>query len=114
MTTVPASTETPVDTLADTLRQMLAALENERQSLAALDIDALVLSAHDKHGLCNALEGTRPEAIDPECRSLLEAARHQNEVNRKVRNLLAANVAARLDALTSAPGLYTAPQARRA
>ena len=100
--------------LADTLRQMLAALESERQSLAALDLDALVLSAHDKHGLCSALEGTGRDAIDPECRSLLEAARHQNEVNRKVRNLLAANVAARLDALTSAPGLYSAPQARRA
>lgn len=100
--------------LVDHLRQMLAALEHERQALAAMDIDALMLCASDKHGLCSALETSTPSAVDGECRTLLEAARHQNEVNRKVRNLLAANVAARLDALTRSPGLYSAPQARRA
>lgn len=107
--------------LAGNLRQMLAVLETERQALAAMDVDALVLSAQGKHGLCSELLGgelaggdSESAAIDAECRSLLEAARHQNEVNRKVRNLLAANVAARLDALTRNPGLYTAPQARRA
>jgi hypothetical protein len=100
--------------LAENLRQMLAALDGERQALAAMDIDALVLSADDKHDLCSALADHAPSQIDSECRTLLEAARHQNEVNRKVRNLLAANVAARLDALTRSPGLYTAPQARRA
>ena len=42
------------------------------------------------------------------------AARRLNEVNRQVRNLLAANVAARLDALTRSPGLYTGPRARTA
>jgi len=93
---------------------MLAVLDTERQALAAMDVDALVLSAQGKHGLCGELAADQSPAIDPECRSLLEAARHQNEVNRKVRNLLAANVAARLDALTRNPGLYTAPQARRA
>lgn len=100
--------------LAEHLRQMLAALDGERQALAALDVDALLLCAADKHGLSGALEAASPAQIDGECRTLLEAARHQNEVNRKVRNLLAANVAARLDALTRSPGLYTAPQARRA
>ncbi len=110
--------------LAGNLRQMLAVLETERQALAAMDVDALVLSAQGKHGLCGEilggeilggeLAGGDNAAIDAECRSLLEAARHQNEVNRKIRNLLAANVAARLDALTRNPGLYTAPQARRA
>ncbi len=93
---------------------MLAALNGERQALAAMDIDALFLCAAEKHSVCGALEGTEPAQIDTECRGLLEAARHQNEVNRKVRNLLAANVAARLDALTRSPGLYTAPQVRRA
>jgi hypothetical protein len=100
--------------LAEHLRQMLAALDAERQSLATMDIDALLLCADEKHVLCSAIEGATPDRIDGECRTLLEAARHQNEVNRKVRNLLAANVAARLDALTHSPGLYTAPQARRA
>jgi hypothetical protein len=37
---------------------------------------------------------------------LLDAARRLNEVNRQVRNLIAANVAARLDALTGSPALY--------
>lgn len=101
-------------TMAAELRLMLAALDAERQALAAMDIDALLLSAADKHGLCSLLAAATPPQIDGECRTLLEAARHQNEVNRKVRNLLAANVAARLDALTKSPGLYTAPRARRA
>ena len=102
------------ENLAEHLRQMIAALEGERQSLAAMDIDALLLCAGEKHSLCSAIDKASPDQIDGECRTLLEAARHQNEVNRKVRNLLAANVAARLDALTRSPGLYTAPQARRA
>nr|WP_283773462.1 flagellar protein FlgN [Altererythrobacter sp. KTW20L] len=93
---------------------MLAVLEAERQALAAMDVDALVLSTQTKQELCSELTDGEGPAIDAECRSLLEAARHQNEVNRKVRNLLAANVAAQLDALTRSPGTYTAPQARRA
>ena len=93
---------------------MIAALENERQALAAMDLDALSLAGTDKLRLCGALEGHGPADLDAECRGLLEAARHQNEVNRKIRNLLAANVAARLDALTSSPGLYTGPRVRRA
>lgn len=96
--------------LADHLRQMLAVLESERQALAALDVDALVLSTQDKHGLCAVLEARGADGLDAECRTLVEAARRKNEVNRKVRNLLAANVAARLDALTAAPGTYQAPR----
>lgn len=102
------------ETLLGNLRQMLAVLEIERQALAAMDVDALMLAAQEKGSMCSALEAGRPDVIDAECRGLLEAARHQNEVNRKVRNLLAANVASRLDALTSAPGLYYGPKARRA
>ena len=102
------------DGLAASLRQMVAALDAERQALAAMDIDALVLVTDNKQALCTALEGHAAGEVDAECRGLLEAARHQNEVNRKVRNLLAANVAARLDALTRSPGLYTGPRARTA
>ena len=100
--------------LAGSLRQMLAALESERQALAAMDIDALSLAGDVKLHLVGTLESYAAADIDAECRGLLEAARHQNEVNRKVRNLLAANVAARLDALTRSPGLYTGPRVRRA
>lgn len=98
--------------LAGSLRQMLAVLETERQALAALDVDALVLSTQGKQSLCETLDGSPPDSVDAECRGLLEAARHQNEVNRRLRNLLAANVAARLDALTRSPGLYSGPSAR--
>ncbi|QZH76622.1 MAG: hypothetical protein JY451_06955 [Erythrobacter sp.] len=91
---------------------MLAVLESERQALAALDVDALVLSMQGKQVLCDALEGDLPPSVDAECRGLVQAARHQNEVNRRLRNLLAANVAARLDALTHSPGLYRGPVAR--
>lgn len=98
--------------LADQLRQMLAVLDTERQALAALDIDALMMSTQDKHSLCSLLETQAADGLDDECRTLVEAARHRNEVNRRVRNLMAANVAARLDALTASPGTYLAPRAQ--
>jgi hypothetical protein len=40
-----------------------------------------------------------PQTLDGETRTLAETARQLNEVNRRVRNLLAANVAARIEAL---------------
>ena len=95
--------------LADALRQMLAVLEQERQALAALDIDALTLAGHDKKSLCDTLEQSGHASLDGECRGLLQAAKQANEVNRRVRNLVAANVAARLDSLTGATGLYRSP-----
>ncbi|WP_421852845.1 flagellar protein FlgN [Novosphingobium sp.] len=100
--------------LRDTLRQMLAVLEDERQALAGLDVDAIMGCAVDKNALCGRLDTTAPEAIDEECHGLLEAARRVNEANRRVRNLIAANVSARLDALTGQPALYRAhaPHAR--
>ncbi len=97
--------------LADTLRQMLAVLEEERQALAALDVDALTLTSKGKLACCDALAQGAPAALDSECRGLLQAAKHANEVNRRIRNLVAANVAARLDGLTGALGLYHSPTA---
>jgi len=94
--------------LRDTLRQMLAVLEDERHALAGLDVDAIMGCAVDKTALCGRLDTTAPEAIDEECRALLDAARRVNEANRRVRNLIAANVSARLDALTGQPALYRA------
>lgn len=84
------------------LRQMIAVLENERQALAVLDAEGLTEAARVKEGLCSALVPLCPDALDPETRGLAETARRLNEVNRRVRNLLAANVAARLGALSGA------------
>ena len=85
--------------LREGLRQMIAVLERERQALAALDADELVGAARDKDSLCDTLAALHPQALDGETRSLAETARQLNEVNRRVRNLLAANVAARIEAL---------------
>ena len=94
--------------LRETLGQMLAVLQSERQALAGLDLDAIVGAARDKTALCGTIDSSGSFEIDEECRAMLEAARRLNEVNRQVRNLIAANVAARLDALTGTPALYRA------
>ena len=98
--------------LRETLRQMIAVLQEERQALAGLDLDAIMGCANDKIALCGTIDAAGPfadpAALDEECRGLLDAARRLNEVNRQVRNLIAANVAARLDALTGSPALYRA------
>lgn len=94
--------------LRENLRQMIAVLQAERQALAGLDLDAIMGAAHDKRALCGRLDQTQAAPLDEECRGLLDAARRLNEVNRQIRNLLAANVSARLDALTGSPALYRA------
>lgn len=97
--------------LREHLRQMIAVLQDERQALAGLDLDGIVGAAKGKDTLCDDLGATDPDLVDEECRSLLDAARRLNEVNRQVRNLIAANVSARLDALTGSPALYRATPA---
>ena len=94
--------------MRDTLRQMLAVLQAERQALAGLDLDAIMGAAHDKRALCGTLDETGEALLDEECRGLLDAARRLNEVNRQVRNLIAANVTARLEALTGRVPVYSA------
>ena len=88
------------------LRQMIAVLEIERQALAGLDLDGVLAAAADKHTLCERIEQGGAD-LDEECVGLLESARRLNEINRQVRNLIAANVAARLDVLVGAPALYS-------
>ncbi len=88
------------------LRQMFAVLERERQALARLDLDGIVGCAAQKDALCGDLGQAANDNLDPECLGLIDAVRRLNEVNRQVRNLVAANVAARLEALTGAPALY--------
>lgn len=92
--------------LREMLRQMLAVLQAERQALAGLDLDAILGTAADKRDLCGRLDRGGACHVDEECRGMLDAARRLNEVNRQLRNLIAANVSARLDALTGAPQLY--------
>lgn len=94
--------------LRDTLRQMVAVLQEERQALAGMDFDGIMGAANNKSFLCDAVAGVDMEAVDAECRGLLDAARRLNEVNRQVRNLIAANVSARLDAITGSPAIYRA------
>ncbi|WP_318248300.1 flagellar protein FlgN [Novosphingobium percolationis] len=94
--------------LRETLRQMLAVLEDERHALAGLDVDAIMGCAVGKDMLCERLDGAAAELVDAECRGMLDAARRLNEANRRVRNLIAANVAQRLDAMTGQPALYRA------
>lgn len=96
--------------LRDNLRQMVAVLQSERHALAALDLDAILGCAHDKRDLCGRIDAAGPFGdgfvLDEECRGLLDAALRINEVNRQVRNLLAANVSARLEVLADSPALY--------
>ena len=94
--------------MRDALRQMLAVLQDERQALAGLDVDAIMGCAVDKNLLCGRLDGAAMTLVDDECHGLLDAARRLNEANRRVRNLIAANVAQRLDAMTGQPALYRA------
>lgn len=107
-TLIPARRPTPLaivaGPMAEGLRQMIAVLERERQALAALDADGLVGAARDKEALCDALAALEPQPLDGETRNLAETARQLNEVNRRVRNLLAANVAARIEALGARHG----------
>lgn len=103
----------PVTDLREALRQMLAVLEDERQALAGLDLDAIVGTTHDKGRLCGTLDTLGEQIgagnLDEECLGMLDAARRLNEVNRQVRNIISANVTRRLNALTGSPQLYRIP-----
>jgi hypothetical protein len=96
--------------LRDSLRQMLALLEGERQALAALDLERIVTCSDGKMKICDTLEAHQAE-LDEECRGLVDAVKRMNEINRKLRNLIASNVQARLSALTGQDSVY-APAAR--
>lgn len=95
--------------LTGNLRQMIAVLEDERQALATLDADELWDTTHRKDALCDLLAPVGATDLNPEARDLVETARALNDVNRRVRNLLSANVAARLEALGGTSASYSAP-----
>ena len=83
------------------LRQMIAVLEAERQALATLEADKLFAVTAQKDALCEKLMGIGKDAVDEETRALVQTAKSLNDVNRRVRNLLAANVSERLGMLTA-------------
>jgi hypothetical protein len=85
---------------------MLALLEGERQALAALDLERIITCADGKLELCDRIEQRAQGHLDEETRGLLDAVKRLNEINRKMRNLIAANVEARLGALTGRVDLY--------
>lgn len=95
-------------TLHGALRQMLALLESERQALAALDLDSILTCSDNKMELCETIERQAQGPLDEECRGLLDAVARLNEINRKIRNLIAANVEERLGSLTGRISLYGA------
>lgn len=108
-----SSGNAPAD-LAGNLRQMIAVLETERQALATLKPDALMAVTREKESVCDLLAQAGTHPLDEKTRALVETAKSLNDVNRRVRNLLAANVAGRLDALgADRPGrhAYTAQAA---
>lgn len=94
--------------LTGNLRQMIAVLEQERQALATLDADELHETTRRKLDLCNVLAPFGPDALTPQARDLVNTAKALNEVNRRVRNLLAANVASRLEAMGGSRPSYSA------
>ena len=95
------------ETLA-TLQQMLALLQGERQALAALDLDRVVNCTNGKLDLCAKLEAVDVSKLDEECLGVLDAVRRLNEINRRLRNLIASNVQNRLGALSGTGEPYTA------
>lgn len=97
------STDKP---LCEALRQMLALLEGERQALAALDLERILTCADGKVELCERIERGAAGELDEEERGLLDAVTRLNDVNRRMRNLIATNVEARLASLTGRPALY--------
>ena len=92
--------------MAENLRQMLALLEGERQALAGLDLERIITCAGGKQRLCADLEAAETLKLDEECEGLLNAVRRLNDINRRLRNMIADNVQARLGALTGTSWLY--------
>jgi len=101
------------ETLA-TLQQMLALLQGERQALAALDLDRVVTCTSSKMDLCAKLESVEPSTLDEECLGVLDAIRRLNQINRRLRNLIANNVQNRLGSLGGGTQPYSAlPRSNR-
>ena len=98
-------------TIKETLRQMLALLEGERQALAALDLERIMTCADGKTGICARLDGIGKDDLDEETIGLIDAAKRLNEINWRLRNLIATNVKTRMEAMAGSAGMYRSPVA---
>ena len=58
--------------------------------------------------VCAKLEAVETSTLDEECLGVLDAVRRLNEINRRLRNLIANNVQNRLGALTGNDKPYAA------
>lgn len=94
--------------LNQALHSLAGVLEAERQALAALDLERILVCARGKEDLAGQLARYRSDTLDDECKGLLDAVRRLNAINRKMRNLIAANIQARLGELTGTVELYGA------
>lgn len=95
--------------IKETLRQMLALLEGERQALAALDLERIITCAEGKTGLSDRLDGIERQDLDEEAIGLIDAAKRLNDINWRLRNLIATNVKSRVDAMAGKAGMYRSP-----
>ncbi len=89
-----------------TVRQMLAVLQDERRALAGLDLSGIVDCAMRKGHLCEVLADADTAAIDAPLKDLLASAARLNDGNARLRNLIAGKVSTRLTALTGRSSLY--------
>lgn len=92
--------------VTQTLRQMLAVLQDERRALAGLDLAGIVDCAMRKGHLCEVLAKVEASAIDAPVQQLLTSAARLNDGNARLRNLIAGKVSTRLTALTGRSPLY--------
>lgn len=92
--------------IKETLRQMLALLEGERQALAALDLERIVACANGKTDLGARLDGIARADLDEESLGLIDAAKRLNDINWRLRNLIATNVKSRMETFAGAGTLY--------
>lgn len=94
------------------LRHVLAVLEEERQAFAALDLERMMVCANAKQTTTQKLSAANDAGLDEEAMGLLDAARRCNAANRKMCNLIAAQISGRLDALTRGNVPYDRGKAR--
>jgi hypothetical protein len=99
-------TAAAVPDVTQTVRQILAVLQDERRALAGLDLAGIVDCATRKGHLCEALAGADTAAIDAALHDLLASAARLNDGNARLRNLIAGKVSTRLTALTGRSSLY--------
>jgi hypothetical protein len=99
-------TAAAVPDVTQTVRHILAVLQDERRALAGLDLAGIVDCAMRKGHLCEVLAGAEAGAIDAPLHALLASAARLNDGNARLRNLIAGKVSTRLTALTGRSSLY--------